>query len=89
MNKAGGCRLCCFWMVRKLDRTGANMSQQDRPMISRKPYLLRAMVQWCEDNGLTPLIAVNAEEQDVSVPRQFVEDGRITLNISFIFWLRC
>ncbi len=52
-------------------------------MISRKPFLLRAMVEWCEANGLTPLVAVDAEQEGVRVPMDFVEDGRITLNISF------
>ena len=52
-------------------------------MISRKPFLLRAMVEWCEANGLTPLLAVNAEQDGVRVPMDFVEDGRITLNVSF------
>lgn len=52
-------------------------------MISRKPFLLRAMVEWCEANGLTPLVAVDAEQEDVCVPMDFVEDGRITLNVSF------
>ncbi|MGJ8671017.1 MAG: stringent starvation protein B [Oceanococcus sp.] len=52
-------------------------------MISRKPFLLRAMIEWCEANGLTPLLAVDAEQKGVQVPRDFVEDGRITLNVSF------
>ena len=41
------------------------------------------MVEWCEANGLTPLVAVNAELDGVHVPMDYVEDGRITLNISF------
>ncbi len=52
-------------------------------MISRKPFLLRAMVESCEANGLTPLVAVDAEQEGVCVPMDFVEDGRITLNVSF------
>ncbi len=52
-------------------------------MIPRKPYLLRAMIEWCEDNGLTPLVAVDATQPDVRVPQDFVEEGRITLNVSF------
>lgn len=52
-------------------------------MIPRKPYLLRAMIEWCEDSGLTPLVAVNAEQPGVRVPQDFVEDGRITLNVNF------
>ncbi len=52
-------------------------------MIPRKPYLLRAMVEWAEDNALTPLIAVDATVPGVRVPAAYVEEGRITLNISF------
>ncbi len=52
-------------------------------MISRKPYLLRAMVQWAEDNGLTPLVAVDATVEGVQVPVAYVEEGRITLNVGF------
>ncbi|RZO84613.1 MAG: ClpXP protease specificity-enhancing factor [Oceanococcus sp.] len=52
-------------------------------MIPRKPYLLRAMIEWCEDSGLTPLVAVNAELPGVRVPQDFVEEGRITLNVNF------
>ena len=52
-------------------------------MIPRKPYLLRAMIEWCEDSGLTPLVAVDATQDGVRVPPDFVEDGRITLNVSF------
>ncbi len=52
-------------------------------MIPRKPYLLRAMVEWAEDNALTPLIAVDATMAGVQVPADYVEDGRITLNIGF------
>ncbi len=52
-------------------------------MIPRKPYLLRAMIEWCEDSGLTPLVAVNAEQPGVHVPQDFIEDGRITLNVNF------
>lgn len=52
-------------------------------MIPRKPYLLRAMIEWCEDSGLTPLVAVDATQPEVRVPQDFVEEGRITLNVSF------
>lgn len=48
---------------------------------STKPYLLRAMHQWCEDNALTAYIAV-AVDDSVRVPRQHVVDGEIVLNIS-------
>lgn len=49
---------------------------------STKPYLLRAIYEWCTDNGFTPYIAVAVNERTV-VPRQHVKDGEIVLNISF------
>jgi len=49
---------------------------------STRPYLLRALHEWMLDNGLTPQIVVDASGDDVQVPRQFVEDGRIVLNVS-------
>lgn len=50
--------------------------------ISTKPYLLRAIYEWCTDNGYTPYLgaAVDARTQ---VPREFVKNGEIVLNISF------
>jgi stringent starvation protein B len=50
--------------------------------ISTKPYLLRALYEWCTDNGYTPHIAVRVDNQ-TRVPRQFVRNGEIVLNISF------
>jgi stringent starvation protein B len=50
--------------------------------ISTKPYLLRALYEWCTDNGFTPHIAVRVDNH-TRVPRQFVRDGEIVLNISF------
>lgn len=49
--------------------------------ISTKPYLIRAIYQWCTDQGLTPYVAV-AVDRRTMVPRQFVQDGQIVLNIS-------
>lgn len=49
---------------------------------SRRPYLVQAIYDWCVDNGHTPHLVVASEFPGVSVPRQFVQDGRITLNIS-------
>lgn len=51
-------------------------------MTPSRPYLLRAMHEWMLDNGLTPQIVVDARADDVQVPRQYVEDGRIVLNVS-------
>lgn len=47
-----------------------------------RPYLLRAIYEWTNDNNLTPYLLVNAEENGVSVPRQHVQDGQIVLNIA-------
>lgn len=51
-------------------------------MTPNKPYLLRAFYEWIIDNQLTPYILVNAMIEGVDVPRQYVEDGKIILNIS-------
>ncbi|HJW24109.1 MAG TPA: ClpXP protease specificity-enhancing factor [Rhodocyclaceae bacterium] len=47
---------------------------------STKPYLLRAIWEWCSDNGFTPYIAVAVDER-TRVPREFVRDGQIVLNV--------
>lgn len=46
-----------------------------------KPYLIRSIYEWINDNQLTPHLLVNAEYPGVSLPTDFVEDGRIVLNI--------
>lgn len=51
-------------------------------MIPARPYLLRAMHEWLVDNSLTPYILVNAEDKQAEVPRNYVENGKIVLNIS-------
>ncbi len=49
---------------------------------STKPYLLRALYEWCTDNGYTPYIVV-AVDASTRVPMEFVKNGEIVLNISF------
>jgi stringent starvation protein B len=49
---------------------------------STRPYLIRALYEWCTDNGLTPYVAVLVDDT-VQVPREYVKDGEIVLNISF------
>jgi len=49
---------------------------------STRPYLIRALYEWCTDNGFTPFIAVLVDER-VRVPNEYVRDGEIVLNISF------
>ncbi len=51
-------------------------------MTSMRPYLLRAIHQWIVDNGLTPYLLVDATHQKVEVPSQYVENGKIILNIT-------
>jgi stringent starvation protein B len=49
---------------------------------STKPYLIRAIYEWCTDNGFTPYIAVFVDG-NTSVPREFVKNNEIVLNVSF------
>lgn len=49
---------------------------------STRPYLIRALYEWCTDNGFTPYVAVLVDDT-VRVPQEYVKDGEIVLNISF------
>lgn len=49
---------------------------------STRPYLIRALYEWCTDNGLTPYVAVLVDDT-VQVPREYVKNGEIVLNVSF------
>jgi stringent starvation protein B len=51
-------------------------------LISTKPYMLRALHEWCTDNGLTPhlLVAVNSRTR---VPMAYVKEGEIVLNLNY------
>ena len=51
-------------------------------LTSTKPYLIRALHEWCTDNGLTPhlLVAVNAQTR---VPMGYVKNGEIVLNLNY------
>jgi stringent starvation protein B len=51
-------------------------------MTSSRPYLIRALYEWIVDNGFTPYMLVDTSLEVVEVPRAFVENGRIILNIS-------
>ncbi|MCQ8850011.1 stringent starvation protein B [Alteromonas sp. 76-1] len=51
-------------------------------MTSNQPYLLRAFYEWIVDNDLTPYIVVDATNDMVEVPLEFVKDGQIVLNVS-------
>jgi stringent starvation protein B len=52
-------------------------------MKARRPYLLRAIHEWITDSLCTPHIVVDAGMGGVEVPRQFVQDGKIVLNVSW------
>lgn len=49
-------------------------------MQSIKPYLIRAIHEWCSDQGFTPYLAVSVDAS-TRVPREFVKEGEIVLNI--------
>ena len=49
--------------------------------VSTKPYLIRAIYDWCNDAGFTPYVAV-AVDESVRVPQEFVKNGEIVLNVS-------
>lgn len=51
-------------------------------LISTKPYMLRAIHEWCVDNGLTPHLLVTVNEQ-TRVPMAYVKEGEIVLNLNY------
>lgn len=51
-------------------------------MTPSRPYLVRAIYEWLNDNGLTPHVLIDAARPGVQVPTAFVKDGRIVLNIA-------
>ena len=51
-------------------------------MTTHRPYLIRALNEWILDNKCTPYLLVNALDAGVEVPRNYVKDGQIILNIS-------
>ncbi|MBV9343505.1 MAG: ClpXP protease specificity-enhancing factor [Gammaproteobacteria bacterium] len=50
--------------------------------LPKRPYLLRAMHQWISDCGNTPHVIVDATREGTEVPRAYVKDGKIVLNLS-------
>ncbi len=54
----------------------------DQDTTSTRPYLIRALYEWCTDNGLTPHVVVRVDGS-VQVPLEYVKDGEIVLNISY------
>ncbi|MBK1645569.1 ClpXP protease specificity-enhancing factor [Thiocapsa imhoffii] len=51
-------------------------------MTSSKPYLIRAIYEWILDNGMTPHLVIDVRYPGVVVPTEFVEDGRLVLNVA-------
>jgi stringent starvation protein B len=51
-------------------------------MTSSRPYLIRAMYQWIADNGMTPHLLIDATVNNVIVPLEHVQNGKIILNIA-------
>ncbi|HEX8978893.1 MAG TPA: ClpXP protease specificity-enhancing factor [Parasulfuritortus sp.] len=52
----------------------------DAGTISQQPYFLRALYEWCVDNGFTPYVTVKVDK-GTKVPPAYVKDGQIVLNI--------
>ena len=50
-------------------------------MTSNRPYLIRALYEWIVENEMTPHLLVDADHQHVHVPEEYVEGGRIVLNV--------
>ena len=51
-------------------------------LLPKRPYLLRAMHEWITDCGNTPHVIVDAGREGAEVPRAYVKDGKIVLNLS-------
>ncbi|MCX7088886.1 MAG: ClpXP protease specificity-enhancing factor [Methylococcales bacterium] len=50
-------------------------------MTPLKPYLIRSIYEWIVDNQLTPHLLVDANNSNALLPLDFIEDGKIVLNI--------
>ena len=62
--------------------TGAGFEEEIMAEISTKPYMLRAIYEWCTDSGYTPYLAVKVDSATM-VPMEYVKKGEIVLNISY------
>ncbi len=58
------------------------MTEETFRMSSHRPYLLRALVEWINDNGMTPHLMVDAGVPGVHVPPTAVKEERVVLNIA-------
>lgn len=61
--------------------TTSIMSISDQDASSTRPYLIRALHEWCVDNGFSPHLAVHVDG-GVQVPQEYVKNGEIVLNVS-------
>ena len=57
-------------------------TEQEAQGTSTRPYLIRALHDWCTDNGFTPYVAVYVD-RSVQVPQEYVKNNEIVLNVSF------
>ena len=58
------------------------VSTTEIPGSSTRPYLIRALHDWCTDNGFTPYLAVHVD-RTVQVPMEYVKNNEIVLNVGF------
>lgn len=58
------------------------MKRRDVQLTSVRPYLIRALLDWIEDNGHTPYLVVDCELPGVDVPSEHATDGKLVLNVS-------
>ena len=56
------------------------MTADPAALTPTKPYLIRAIYEWCMDNGLTPYLSVRVDEH-TQVPMAYVKDGEIVINL--------
>jgi stringent starvation protein B len=63
-----------------MDSSSSNIG--DKGATSTRPYLIRALHEWCSDNGFTPYIAVHVDRH-VQVPMEYVSNNEIVLNVGF------
>lgn len=54
----------------------------EHPMLSTRPYLIRAFYEWIVDSGLTPFVVIDVTKPFVEVPSGYAEDDKIVLNVS-------
>ena len=73
-------------MLFNLDGTGEAVSDSPTGLVaagsSTRPYLIRALHDWCTDNGFTPYVAVMVDAS-VQVPSEYVKNNEIVLNVGF------